>query len=55
MIEVRKIYREGSNGGKIAKWVAYIDGKFTAEALTKADATKWAQQQADWLRRQNPN
>jgi hypothetical protein len=54
MITLQKIYRYGASGGKRAKWIAYIDGQFTAEALTKRDAIKWACQ-AELLRRRKAN
>jgi hypothetical protein len=51
-ITVEKISRSTTDrDAPTTKWVAYIDGKVTAEALTRRDALRWARQHANWLSR----
>lgn len=48
-VTVRKIKRYNRAGGAVWKWVGLINGRESSEALTRRDALKWAQQQADHL------
>jgi hypothetical protein len=50
IVTLERIVRHGPKGGQIVKWVGSVDGKFSSESQSRADALKWAQQHARWLR-----
>ena len=51
-VTVQKTKRHNRAGGVVWKWVGLVNGRQSSEALTRRDALKWAQEQADYLRRQ---
>lgn len=50
-VTVQKLKRYNRAGGVVWKWVGLVDGHQSSEALTRRDALKWAQENADYLAR----